>query len=299
MTLSGSGKGDIKLSVIILNHDSGNLLSDCLESLFNDGIDFNYEVIIVDNASKDYSIDMAVKSWGNRLRIIRNSENLGFAVGNNIGIKASFGEFVCLLNPDTIIYKGTFRTLVSFLDNNDRAGFVGPKVLNRDGSFQASAKRMIPTPFDAISRLLLLSKIFKNNKTFSRYNLSYTDIDTAQRVDASTGCCMVARKKMLDQIGLLDENFFIYCEDVDWFLRAKEAGWEVWYLPQAVIKHLNAYSMSFRRQKAVSDFHRSIAYFYRKHYANKYPVIFNLLIYAAIFIRKHSLILIKNARGWK
>jgi GT2 family glycosyltransferase len=290
---------EIKLSIVILNHNSGRMLLDCLNSFLSYNFPFNIEVIIPDNASSDNSIELAEKKWCEKIIIIRNKDNKGFSHGNNIGVRASSGEYICLLNPDTIVSAETFITLISFMEKNSRAGIVGPKVLNKDGSFQLSAKRSIPNPFDAISRALLLNKIFPNIKKLSKYNLTYLDENEIQQVDASTGCCMLTRREMIDDIGLLDENFFIYCEDVDWFLRAKKAGWEVWYIPAAVIEHHHAYSESFRKYKAVRNFHNSMIYFYKKHYAADYPFIFNHLIYFFVRIRMVMMMSIKTLRRWK
>jgi GT2 family glycosyltransferase len=289
---------EIKLSIIILNHNSGTLLLDCLESLFASGMPFSYEVIIPDNASTDNSLDLALAKWGQKIRVIRNGENKGFPCGNNVGIRACRGEYICLLNPDTIIHEGAFGTLLNFMDAHPKAGFCGPKVFNSDGTLQLSCRRMIPSPFDAIARALLLSKLFPKSRRFARYNLTYLDVDAIQQVDASTGCCIFARRTMLDQIGLLDESYFLYCEDVDWFQRAKTAGWEVWYVPSATIDHHHAYSARFRKYSAVRNFHHSMIRFYRKHYSARYPSLFNAMIYAAVYARMGAIMTIRTVRGW-
>jgi GT2 family glycosyltransferase len=230
--------------------------------------------------------------------VLHNGDNRGFAWGNNHGVRACSGRYVCLLNPDTIVHPGTFKTLLAFMDEHPRAGFCGPKVLNEDGSFQLSAIRSIPSPFDAISRALMLSKLFPKSERFARYNMTYLDIDKTQRVDASTGCCMLVRREVLDQIGLLDEGYFIYCEDVDWYIRAKEAGWEVWYVADAVIEHHHAYSESFRKSKAVRNFHDSMIRLYRKHYASRYPAVVNFGIYSAVRARMYLMMGWKTIKGW-
>ena len=286
-------------SVVILNHNSGRMLLDCLDSLFGDALPEIAEVIIPDNASTDNSLELAEAKWGARVRIIRNGANRGFAWGNNIGMRASTGNLVCLLNPDTTLHPGAMSTLVSFLDHHPQAGIVGPKVLNSDGSFQLSAKRSILDPFDAISRALLLSKLFPRSPRFARYNLTYLDPDVTQQVDASTGCCMMVRRELIESVGMLDEEFFIYCEDVDWFLRAKKAGWQVWYVASAVIEHHHAYSERFRKYAAVKDFHDSMIHFYRKHYASRYPRVFNWCIYGAVYARMVAMMGLKTLRRWK
>jgi hypothetical protein len=287
-----------RLSVIVLNHNSGSMLVDCLDSLFADDLPSPVEVIVPDNASTDDSLERAERKWGHRLRVLRNGDNRGFSWGNNKGIAAARAEYVCLLNPDTIVRRGAFSALVRFMDRHPRAGCAGPKVLNRDGTFQLSAKRSIPSPFDALSRALLLSRLFPKSKRFARYNLTWLDPDTTQRVEASTGCCMLLRRAALEEVGFFDEGYFIYCEDVDWFVRAQKAGWEVWYVAEAVIEHHHAYSARFRKRKAVEDFHRSMIRFYRKHQAPSHPAAFNAFIYGAVHARMRLMTVYRAIRGW-
>jgi GT2 family glycosyltransferase len=275
------------------------MLADCLDSVFRDVLPDRTEVIIPDNKSTDDSLALAREKWGERIRVIHTGGNGGFAWGNNIGIRESKGGIVCLLNPDTIVRPGAIAALVSFMRDHPRAGIIGPKVLNSDGTFQLSAKRSIPSPFDAMSRALLLSKVFPRSPRFAKYNLTYLDPDVTQQVDASTGCCMVVRRELIESVGMLDERFFIYCEDVDWFIRARIAGWQVWYVAEAVIEHHHAYSERFRKHAAVKDFHESMIYFYRKHYAADYPAVFNWAIYGAVYARMAGLIGLKTLKGWK
>jgi len=289
----------MKLSIIILNHNSGDLLKSCIESVFADDIPFSFEVIIPDNASTDNSLEKVKEQWGSRLHIINNPRNAGFAYGSNIGIQFASGEYICLLNPDIIVHKGTFKNLIEFMDAHPQVGFAGPKVMNSDGTIQLSARRSIPSPFDAISRALLLSKLFPKSKTFAKYNLTYSDPNMNQQVDASTGCCIFGRRSMIDSIGLLDEKFFLYCEDVDWFLRAKNAGWQTYYVATASIDHLHSYSEQFRKYRSVADFHHSMIYFYKKHYAEKYLPVFNWFIYSMVYTRMLAIMIIKTFKGWK
>lgn len=287
------------LSIIILNYNSGTLLRDCLDSVFADDLPEGTEVIVPDNESSDQSLALAEEKWGARIRVLRNGRNGGFAWGNNRGIEVCTGDFVCLLNPDTVIHRGAFPELLRFMKEHPRAGCVGPKVLNSDGSFQLSAKRSIPSPLDAVSRALLLSKVFPKSERFARYNMTYLDPDTTHRVDASTGCCMFIRRAALEEVGLIDEGYFLYCEDVDWFLRAKKAGWEVWYVPSAVIVHHHAYSERFRRRQSVEDFHRSMLRFHDKHHAQDLPAPVNAVIRAGVKARMHGMIAYKSLRGWR
>jgi N-acetylglucosaminyl-diphospho-decaprenol L-rhamnosyltransferase len=287
-----------RLSVIILNHNSGDFLRTCLDSIFAQPPPFPIEVIIPDNASNDSSIERAAQAWGGRIRILENGANRGFAWGNNRGIDAARGEYLCLLNPDTVVRPGALTALAGFLDANPRAGFVGPMVLDREGAPQRSAKRSIPTPFDAICRALLLSRLFPRSRRFARYEATYLDDDQSQRVEACDGCCMTVRRSVIDQIGKLDEGYFIYCEDVDWFMRAKWAGWEVWYHPQAVIEHHGAHTRTFRRYQTVRNFHDSMIRFHRKFYARQYPPAVNALIYGAVRTRMYLIMGWRTLTGW-
>lgn len=287
-----------ELSIVILNHNSGGLLAQCLDSLFADPQPFAVEVIVPDNASTDDSVERAVARWGGRIRVIHNGDNRGFSWGNNRGLEHAAGRYVCLLNPDTVVRPGAFRRLVEFMDSHPRAGCCGPRVLNEDGTFQLSAMRAIPSPLDAVWRALLLSKAFPRSQRFARYNMTWRDRSATQRVDASTGCCMLIRREALEQVGLFDEGYFIYCEDVDWFLRAQRAGWEVWYVADAVIEHHHAYSMRFRKRRAVEDFHRSMLRFHDKFFRDRYPAAVNALIRLGVVTRMHLMIWYRTVRGW-
>jgi GT2 family glycosyltransferase len=287
-----------KLSIIVLNFNSGQLLRECLDSVFEHPPSCTFEVIVPDNASSDTSLRVAEQAWGDRIRVVHNGGNRGFSWGNNRGIEVARGEYVCLLNPDTVVHENTLTRLVAFMDSHPRAACCGPKVLNPDGTFQLSAIRAIPTPFDAISRALLLSRAFPNSRRLARYNMTYVDTARTQQVDASTGCCMFMRRTALDEIGMLDEGYFLYCEDVDWFVRAKRAGWEVWYVADVTLEHHHAYSEKFRRREAVYNFHDSMIRFHRKHYAERYPSIANAMIYGAVRARMHWITAYRSLQGW-
>lgn len=290
----------MKLSVVVLNYDSGDLLGRCLESVLADPVDFERELLVVDNASRDDSLDRALARAGSGVdRVVRNPCNGGFAYGHNIGMRAARGRYVCLLNPDTLVHPGAFQALVDFLDAHPTAGFVGPKVLGADGHFQRSARRMLPTPFDAMSRALGLSRLFPTSRRLARLHSPWLGEDTTQRVEATTGACMVARREMVEAIGPLDERFFLYCEDVDWFLRARAAGWEVWYHPAAVIEHHEKYSERVRRYRSVADAHVSMIRFHRKHYAADYPAAVNGALYVGVVARMSLQMGMRAAQRWR
>ena len=290
----------MKLSVIVLTYEAGDLLLRCLLSVFASEAPFDWELILVDNRSTDGSVDRVVSRFGARIaQVVRNPRNGGFAYGHNAGMRVSRGEYVCLLNPDTVVRPDALAALVAFLDAHPAAGFVGPRVLNADGTDQRSAMRMIPTPADAAARALMLSRVFPRSRRFARFHAAGLDPALPHRVEACTGCCMVARRAMLDAIGLLDERFFLYCEDVDWFLRARSAGWSVHYLPAAVIEHQNAYSRRRRRFRAVFDAHWSMILFHEKHSAGAYPAPVNAALYGGVLARMGLLMAHGAVTGWR
>jgi GT2 family glycosyltransferase len=291
--------GRPRLSLVILNYNSGPLLRACLDSLFAGGLPDDAEVLVPDNASSDDSLALAVEKWGEQVRVLPTGANGGFAWGNNVGIRASRGEYVCLLNPDTVVQPGALAELVSFMDAHPRAGFAGPKVLNLDGTLQASAKSAIATPFDFLCRALLLGKLFPRCKRLAHYTLAHLDPDATQPVDASAGCCIFARRATLDEIGLLDEGYFMYWEETDWFLRARAAGWEVWYVPTAVIEHHERYGERFRRSQSVRDFHRSMLRFYRKHFAPRFWPPVNWVMYGTIWLRMVVVLCARSLKRWR
>lgn len=291
--------GRPRLSLVILNYNSGPLLRACLDSIFAGGLPDGTEVIIADNASTDDSLGRATERWGERVRVLATGANLGFAGGNNIGIRAGRGEYVCLLNPDTVVHPGAFASLMSFMDEHPRAAFAGPKVLNLDGTLQASAKSAIATPADFLCRTLLLGRLFPRSRRLAHYRLAYPDPEATQQVDASAGCCIFARRAALEEIGLLDEGYFMYWEEVDWFLRARAAGWEVWYVPAAVIEHHERYGERFRRRRSVRDFHRSMTRFYRKHFAPRFWAPVNWAVYTIIGLRMMLILVVRTLKRWR
>jgi len=275
----------VKLSVVVLTHNAGPLLGRCVRSVLADDPGCGSELIVVDNASHDGSVEALALAFDSRVRILRSATNGGFACGNNLGLRASRGEHICLLNPDTVVRPGAFAALLECMERHPQAGLVGPRVLELDGSLQPSCMRVIPDPVDAVAYALQLDRVFPRSRTLARARTSYASPLHTQRVEASTGCCMLARRAMLNQIGLLDERFFLYCEDVDLFVRARQAGWEAWYVAPAVIEHHHAYSDAFRPLRNVFQMHRSMILFHRKHRAASYPSAVNALLYAGVAAR--------------
>jgi GT2 family glycosyltransferase len=273
-----------RLSIVIVNWKTPELLAGCLESIYADKNASQFEIWVVDNASNDGSVEM-LRSRFPSVFVIANDSNLGFPKACNQAIPLSHAPYVVLLNPDTVVIENALSEMVEFLDKNPQCGAVGPRVNNPDGSLQLACRRSFPSPAAAFYRMTYLSKLFPNNPRFSTYNLTYADPDAQLDVDVLSGACMMVRKTVIDQIGLLDEEIFMCGEDVDWCWRIKKAGWRVIYLPAAVVFHYHGASTKLRPIGATRNLHTGMAIFYRKHLAPQYPAIFNACVYAAIELR--------------
>ncbi|MFI5006472.1 MAG: glycosyltransferase family 2 protein [Solirubrobacterales bacterium] len=253
------------LSICIVSLDCWPVLRPCLESILATDVELSREIILVDNASRDDTVRRVAQEFP-AVRVIPNERNVGFSRATNQAIAVSSGACILWLNPDTLLRPRSLRALHSFLEGHPRAGIVGPKVLNADGTFQPQCRRGLPTPKAALSYLLGLDRLFPDNAALSAYLLSHLPIDQAARVDAVSGCCLLARRQVWLDIGPIDERIFGFGEDIDWCVRAAASGWEVWYSPESVIVHLKgkggAHSRPFRKVWAI---HQAMWVFYDKH----------------------------------
>ncbi|MBW3624944.1 MAG: glycosyltransferase [Armatimonadetes bacterium] len=249
------------------------------------------EVIVVDNASSDDSVRMAEEQfpWA---QVIANERNVGFSAGNNVGIRAAKGRYLLLLNPDTVVHGDALDTLVEFADAHPDTGIVGAKLLNRDGSLQYSCRRF-PTLANGFFRDTPLGRLFPKNRYNRDYLMTDWDHRSPREVDWVSGAAMLLRRECLDGIGLLDEAFFMYCEDVDICYRAWQQDWKVRYCPDAVITHLIAQSSDQNAAAMLMERHRSMYRFFRKHYAAQtHPLAWPLIV-AGLSARAGALV-VKN-----
>jgi GT2 family glycosyltransferase len=212
------------ISVITVSWNTRDLLRECLRSLVSELDGLDAEVFLIDNASHDGSAEM-VRCQFPEIKLVANASNRGFAAANNQALKTASGEFVLLLNPDTVVHKGAIRTLLQFMQAHPKAGIVAPQLLNTDGTVQRSC-RQFPTFLNMSYELLGLSRIFANQPIFRQYKMLDWNHDDERQVDQPEGACLLLRKKVIDDVGLLDEGFFMLFEEVDWCYRIKEAGWE-------------------------------------------------------------------------
>jgi GT2 family glycosyltransferase len=273
------------LSIIILNYNTKGLLRDCLKSVLASQGKYQIETIVADNGSADGSIEM-VRAEFPSVRLLENKANLGFAKGNNEAIKIAQGRHILLLNSDTVVDPDAFDKMIRKADSDPQIGALGPKILLPNGQLDPSARRNFPNPANAFLRLFGLRK-------FSNYNVT-GPIDQEMEVEAIMGACMLVPRTVIEKVGVMDEEFFFYGEDLDWCYRIKQADYKIVYYPAAQILHLKSASSRNIPFKIVRVAYAAMKIFYRKHYAPKYPAPFNWLVYLGINLRMY-LVLILNA----
>ncbi len=254
---------DFDLSITICSWNTISDLRDCLTSLRSAKDEANFEVMIVDNASVDGSPDMVEQEFP-EFRLLRQNVNLGFTGGHNLAIGQRNGRNVALLNSDTIVHPGAVKLLDAYLRDHPEAGIIGPKLLNPDGSLQYSC-RMFPNPVAAAFQNTILGKIFPNNRYTRDYLMKDWGHDEPREVDWLSGAAMFIQGDLIAKIGALDNNLFMYCEDVDLCKRAWLASYKVVYVPDAVITHAIGRSTDKVANKMIVRFHRSMFRYYCKH----------------------------------
>jgi GT2 family glycosyltransferase len=294
------------LVIIILNYNTHDLLRECLQSLRKQAglqtqSDLRFEVCVVDNASPDDSADMVAREFP-KVKLIRSPVNGGYPAGNNLGLRAygfpdkPHARYAMLLNPDTLVPQGALAQMVRFADANPDVGVVGPKLLLMDGTLDKACRRSFPTPEVSFYRFSGLGKLFPNSKRFGRYNMTYLGIDEQADIDSVVGACMLVRAEALTQTGLLDEQFFMYGEDLDWCLRIKQAGYRVVYYPSVTVHHVKR-AASKASPKAQFEFQRAMWLFYKKHYRASTPRLIDFVVRKGIALRGGTELAKEIARG--
>jgi len=273
------------LSIIIVNYNAEKFLLECLDSIYAQTKQISFDVWVVDNNSMDTSVPMVQQNFP-QVNLIENKENAGFIKANNKGILASKGTYVLSLNNDTVVLPGALEKLVDFMDRHPDAGACGAKVLNADGSIQHQCKRGFPTPSSALFYFLGLHKLFPRSKVFGHYLMTYLDADKTSEVDSLSGSCLMVRRRVIEDIGIMDEDYIMYGDDLDWCYRIKKAGWKIYYVPDAQIIHYGGMGGSrVLPYRNIWEFHRSMITFYKKHYANNHTALLNWGIYGMIFAK--------------
>ncbi len=273
------------LTTIIVNYNVRHFLEQCLLSVrkANPNGDFG-DVWVVDNASSDDSVQM-VRTHFPEVKLIANQQNTGFAVANNQAIHASTGKYVLLLNPDTVVQEDTLAKCVAFMESHPEAGGLGVKMIDGSGQFLPESKRGFPTPWVAFCKTFGLAAIFPKSKTFGRYHLGYLDKNETHEVDVLAGAFMLLRRSVLDKIGLLDEAFFMYGEDIDLSYRIVQAGYKNYYFADTTIIHYKGESTKKGSLNYVRTFYQAMIIFARKHFQGRQATLFVAMIYGAIWLR--------------
>lgn len=247
----------MRFSVVTVNYGSWPYTLECVDSLYRTGYE-DFEIVIVDNGREK------PPEMPHSVRLIRNPQNMGFARACNQGILASDGEFVVLVNPDTIVEEDFFESLEEFFGEYPRAGIAGPKIVDGEGRLQLSARRELSFASGLLGRTSLLTRLFPKNPLVRRLFPATEKLTGPRKVDWVSGACMLLRRRTLEEIGLMDERFFMYFEDADLCRRAREAGWLVYYLPQVEIFHHTGASTR-ARPRAIWNLHKSAFLYHRKH----------------------------------
>ena len=279
----------MKLSVVIVNYNVSHYLLQCVDSLSHALRGTDSEVIVVDNHSRDNSVTL-LRQYHPEVRIVENLHNLGFAKANNIAIRQSRGEYVLLLNPDTIVSESVVKGVISFLDRHPEAGSAGVRMLNADGTVAPESRRGVPTPMTAFYKLSGLCGMFPNSRRFGRYYLGHLPWDSPQQIEVVSGAFCMLRTSVLKKVGLLDEDYFMYGEDIDLSYRILKSGATNWYVPETILhyKGESTHKSSFRY---VHVFYQAMHIFFRKHFSHL-GLFISIPIKTAIIVKASSALLL-------
>lgn len=283
-------KRAIHLSIIIVSFNTCELTRACLKSVraTRNPTD-SWEIIVVDNASGDGSADMVKKEFPD-VHLVREKENIGFAKANNVGIRLSTGRYVLLLNSDTEVQPGSIQMMLHFMETHDHIGLATCVILLPNGQMDPACHRGFPTPWAALTYFSGLETLFPTSRIFGTYHLGYLPADRPHQIDSPSGAFFLTRRDVIKEVGLLDEAYFMYGEDIDWAYRVKEKGWEVWYNPAVSILHRKKQSGRAQqdkglRQKTQKYFYETMWLFYKKHYMHRYPPLVNGFVWFAVRIK--------------
>ena len=259
----------MRLSVVFLNYNTRDLTRQALSSVLAAAEGLEVEIFVVDNASVDGSADMVAEEFP-QVKLICNAANVGFAAGNNVALRQVTGEYALLINTDTIVRRDALRTMVEFLDAHPEAGACGCKILDPDGTLQLDSRRGFPTPLAAFCKMSGLSRLFPTPPLIAHYHMTYLDPEQTAEVEVLSGSCMMVRKAAMDQVGLLDEDYFMYGEDIDWCYRFHQAGWKIYYVPTTEIIHFRGESGRGVPLRILYRKSRAMSIFVNKHMARRF-----------------------------
>ena len=283
------------LSVIIVNYNVKQFLRECLLSVQDAAKGMEIEVWVVDNNSSDGSVSMLQTEFP-EVKLIMNKENPGFSVANNQAIRQAKGEHILLLNPDTLVEKDCFQQCLSFIKQKPNCGALGVQMHDVKGQFLAESKRGFPTPWVSFCKMSGLNKLFPHSPTFNRYHLGYLNKNHNHPIDVLAGAFMWIRKTTLNKVGLLDENFFMYGEDIDLSYRIQQGGWENWYVGAVNILHYKGESTNRYSYSYIHRFYGAMKIFAKKHFPNSY-LFYALSIQSLIILHSIKLLIARSLLG--
>lgn len=306
-----------RLAIVIVSYNTRDLLRDCLRSIEPHTSALELDTWVVDNHSRDGSADM-VRAEFPHVHVIASQRNGGYAYANNLALRAvlaaelsglsseqsktnaaasssdsagstqhSTADYVLLLNPDTVVPAGALDALVAFMQANSAVGACGPKLIMADGKLDLACRRSFPTPGAFIYHAIGLSKLFPRSRRFGSYNMTYLPDDMQTEVDSVVGACMLVRAGVAREVGLLDETYFMYGEDLDWAFRIKQYGWKIMYVPSVSVHHYKRASSNQRPIQSIRAFYDAMRVFHRKHYAPTTPAPLNFAIEAGITLKEY------------
>jgi N-acetylglucosaminyl-diphospho-decaprenol L-rhamnosyltransferase len=272
------------VTAVIVHYETPDLLVRCLGALAA-STDVTFEAIVIDNASRGFDANAVLAALPG-VTVIENASNAGFAVASNQGLRVATGRYELLLNPDAIVEPDALSTMVAYMDTHPDVGCSTARLVQADGNLDLACRRSFPTPQTSFYRMTLLSRVFPKSRRLGRYNLTYLDEHQETEIDSPCGAFMLVRHEIIDQVGLLDETYFMYGEDLDWAYRIKQAGWRVMYVPTATVTHFKRAASSQRRPRTIHAFYDAMRIFYRSHYQSQYPRWVSWLIFRAIDARQ-------------
>ena len=268
------------LSVVIVNYQTFELTKNTINSILENDYPFSYEIFVVDNASSDDSLAKLQEYFNDKVKFIASKENNGFAAGNNQALRQAGGKYQLLLNSDTIVCKNTLQDIYGYMESHGDVGACGCRVLLENGELDKACKRSFPNVKNSFFRLFHIPTKSKDDN----YNLTDLPDDEVYEIDCLTGAFMFMRKEALDQVGLLDETFFMYGEDIDLCYRIKHGGWKIIYYGKSKITHLKGASSKKQKSKLLYEFYRAMYIYYKKHHAHQSFFLVNCMVYLGIGI---------------
>ena len=272
------------VSKVLSNYNNSTLLKQTLLSVYRYSTGLAKEIIVIDDGSTDKSPYSIINEFPD-VKLIRHNKNFGYSKSYNDGTRIAKGKYILHLNSDVVLINSTLKPMIAYLEAHKEIGIAGCKIIKLDGTLDLPCKRSFPTPCNVLFQTLGLHRMFPESKVFGSYYLTYLDENKIHEVDCLMGAFMMIRREVVKNIGLLDERFFIYGEDIDYCFRAKQAGWQIVYYPKITVRHHHGGTTNNSKIKHIYKFHKTMIQYYNKHYSLKKPYIFNILVYTGIWLR--------------